>query len=61
LVLAHLFVKVPQPGYSEGTVSILSQAATCFYQSNRLKVEAVPLSALPNNERTCRHLHTISL
>jgi len=26
----HLFVKVPQLGDSEGTFSVLSQAATCY-------------------------------
>jgi len=27
----------------------LSQAATCCYQSNRSKIEAIPLSALPKD------------
>jgi len=26
-----------------------SQAATCYYQSNHSKVEAIPISALPKN------------
>jgi len=26
-----------------------SQAATCYYQSNHSKVEAIPLCALPND------------
>jgi len=26
-----------------------SQAATCYYQSNHLKLEAIPLSALPKD------------
>jgi len=44
----HLFVKVPRPGDSEVTFSVFesSQAATCYYQSNHSKVEAIPLSAL---------------
>jgi len=37
----HLFVKVPRPGDSEVTFSS-SQAATCCYQSNHSKVEAIP-------------------
>jgi len=41
----HLFVKVPRPGDSEGTFSVFSQAATCYYQSNHSKVETIPLSA----------------
>jgi len=41
----HLFVKVPRLGDSEGTFS----AATCYYQSNHSKVEAIPLSALPKD------------
>jgi len=45
----HLFVKVPRPGDSKGTGSFWfsRQAATCYYQSNHSKVEAIPLSALP--------------
>jgi len=37
------------------------QAATCYYQSNHSKVEAIPLSALPkkNNKRTCRLFFTL--
>jgi len=47
LVLVHLFVKVPQPGDSEWTIRPLSQAATCYKQSNNSNVEAIPVSALP--------------
>jgi len=43
----HLFVKVPRPGDSEVPFLPSSQAATCYYQSNHSKVEAIPLSALP--------------
>jgi len=33
LVLAiHLIVKIPRPGDSEGTFSVSSQVATCYYQ-----------------------------
>jgi len=46
----HLFVKVPQPGDSQVTFSASSsQAATCYYQSNYSKVDAIPLSALPKD------------
>jgi len=43
----HLFIKVPLPGDSEVTSS--SQAATFYYQFNHLKVEEIPLSALPKD------------
>jgi len=43
----HLFVKLPRPGDSE--VRSSSQAATCYYQFNHSKVEAIPLSALPKD------------
>jgi len=49
----HLFVKVPRPGDSEVTFSVFEsscrQAATCYYQSNHSKVEAISLSALPKD------------
>jgi len=45
----HLFVKVPRPGDSEGPFRSSSQAATCYYQSNHSKVEAIMLSALPKD------------
>jgi len=48
-VLTHLFVKVSRPRDSERTFSMLSQAATCYYQSNHSKMEAIPLSALPKD------------
>jgi len=39
----RLFVKIPRPRDSEVTFSqSLSQAATCYYQSNHSKVEAIP-------------------
>jgi len=40
----HLYVKVPR---SRNWSS--SQATTCYYQSNHSKVEAIPLSALPED------------
>jgi len=46
-VLAHLFVMLFLPGDSKGAFSVLSRAANCYYQSNRSKKEAIPLSALP--------------
>jgi len=45
----HLFVKVPRPGDSEVTFAVFDQAATCYYQSNHSKVEAISLSALPKD------------
>jgi len=45
----HLFAKVPQPGDSEATFSVSSEAVTCCYQSNSSKVEAIPLSDLPKD------------
>jgi len=46
----HLFVKLLRPENSErkdseGPFRSSSQADTCYYQSNHLKVEAIPLSA----------------
>jgi len=41
-ILARLFVKVPQPGDSEGTFSVFELTATCYYYlSNHSKVEAL--------------------
>jgi len=45
----HLFVKVLRPGDSEVTFWSSSHAATCYYQSNHSKVEAIQLSALPKD------------
>jgi len=43
LVLAHLFVKLLRPGGTvKGPFWSSSQAATCYYQSNHLKVEVIP-------------------
>jgi len=40
----HLFVKVPRSGDSEMTFSVFeSSYATCYYQSNHSKVEAILL------------------
>jgi len=33
----------------KGPIRSSSQAATCYYQSNRSKVDAIQLSALPND------------
>jgi len=40
-----------------------SQAATCYYQSNHSKVEAIPLSALPKDttSESCRPISILSL
>jgi len=36
--------------------------ATCYYQSNHLKVETIPLSALPKDTtRTCGPISTLTL
>jgi len=48
-VSTHLFVKVPRPRNSKVTFRSSSLAATCYYQSNQSKVEAIPLSALPKH------------
>jgi len=46
----HLFVKVPRPGDSEGTPSVIeSSFHLLLYQSNHSKVEAIPLNALPKD------------
>jgi len=45
----QLFVKVPWPEDSEWPFQSSSQAASCYYQSNHLKVEAIPLSAFPKD------------
>jgi len=50
----HLFVKVPQPGDSEGTGTFLVTESSCHlllpsYQSNHSKVEAIPPSASPKD------------
>jgi len=42
----RLIAKLPQPGDREVTFRSSSQAATCYYQSNHSKVEAISLSAL---------------
>jgi len=53
----HLFVKVPRPGYSEETFSVF-KSSWHLLQSNYLKVEAIPLSALPKD--TTRELAGLS-
>jgi len=46
----HLFVKVPSTKRQRSVLfSLPSQATTCYYQSNHLKVEAISLSALPKD------------
>jgi len=58
----HLFVKIPWPGDSEKTFSVLSQAGTCYYQSNHSKLEAFPeCLAKVRNKRTYRPIFTLSL
>jgi len=49
LVFSHLFVMLFRPGDRNGSLQHSSQAATCYYQFNHSKVEAIPLSALPKN------------
>jgi len=48
---------------AKGSFRPLGKAATCYYQSNYSKVEAIPLSALPEgqNKRTCEPIITVSL
>jgi len=63
----HLFDKVPWPNDQETAKWPLrssSQAATCYYQSNHSKVDAIPLSAMPkegHNKRTFRPVSTLTL
>jgi len=53
---ARLFAKLFQPRESEGPLRSSSQDATCYYHS---KVEAIPLSGLPNNtSELAAYLHT---
>jgi len=74
LTLVRLFVNLPQPGDSEVTFSVFvsschlllrssCQAATCYYQSNHSKVEAIPLSAFQKTQQANMpaYIHTISL
>jgi len=41
-ILAHLFVKYPDQETTTVPFRFSSQAATCCYQSNHSKVEAIP-------------------
>jgi len=43
--VAILLGKVPRSYDSEGPFRSSNQAATCYYQSNHSKVEAIPVSA----------------
>jgi len=36
-----------------------AQAATCYYQSDHSKVEAIPLNALPKDQNLLTYLHII--
>jgi len=68
---AYLFVMVPWLGdliqfldfeWDLFSLWTLTQAATCYYQSNHSKVVAIPLSALPKEKkRTCRPTFILSL
>jgi len=64
-ILAHLFVKIPWPGDSNGSFSDFSQGATWYFLSNHSKVEAshnATVFAQGNNKRNCQiFLHTIAL
>jgi len=54
LEIALSFIKIPFRYSSQA-------AATCYYQSNHSKVEAIPLSALPKNTTKAKlpaYLHT---
>jgi len=60
---SHIY-QVPQPRDSEGSFRSSSQAATCYYQSNHLNLEAIPLSALPIRSQQAKlpsYLHSIAL
>jgi len=45
---------------AKGPFRSSGQAATCYYQSNHSKVEAIPLSALPK-DTTSRPISTLTL
>jgi len=47
-LVTHLYVKMPRPGDSEVTFSVFDQAATCYYQSNHSKVQAIPVKRVLN-------------
>jgi len=53
---------VPRPGDSELPFLSSSHAATCYYQSKRSKIEAIPLSALLKDTTSeftdLQYLHT---
>jgi len=44
---ASLIAKLPRPGDSEVTFAVFE--SSCYYQPNHLKVEAIPISALPED------------
>jgi len=48
----HLFVKVLDQETAKWPFRFSSQAATCYYQSNYSKVEAIPLSVLPKDTKS---------
>jgi len=74
IVLAYLFVKVPQQGDSKVFQSAnflslsedskhfqsLSQADNCHYQANYSKVEVIPLSELPKSNLPACFPHYLS-
>jgi len=43
----HLFVRYLDQETAKKSFWFSNQAATCYYQSNHSKIEAIPLSALP--------------
>jgi len=47
LFFRYSFVKVPGPKDSKGTISVFE--SKCYYQSNHIYVETIPLSALPKD------------
>jgi len=63
LQFSRLFTKLLRPRDSKVIFAISSHAATCYYQSNNSKVEAISLRALPKDttsELAGLYLHTIS-
>jgi len=45
----YLFVQEHRPRTVKGPFQTSSQADTCYYQSNHLTVEVIPLSVLRND------------
>jgi len=63
LVLAHLFIKVPRPGDSEGIFSVFESSFFLLLVAKALKGRGnlVKSVAQEPNNRACRLIFTLSL